>query len=572
MALTAWAFAAACAAFPPREDSAAARILSESPLLRDRLAAPQRHFLLDGSQGFVAGEAFYQAQGTETPFLWPADPFLRYAPDTSWMDGTSRAEAEAVLGNEIGDSMLQALADSAGAFDNRTPMTAGRFAWSPRPGWRLHGGFDQNDHASDRTLPARVRLVGEDQRDDLAWFGGNIPPKSLADAGVAYGRGGVRGSLRYARGWWWTASPASGADYPWQGGRLEAEAGLGRWGLAVRDEDWDSRAQGASRPARWRRSAFEATVVGEAPSGLAWRASAGAERRHLSADAYLRGFASVTPSASIDLRAPGSDSAAGFAWSGSVRMREALLSLEPAMTFRAGEAGGNVAQSFQAYYHRRLPGYVFPREHPLGDSGGEAVYRPGPDSRGASAKTGVRVGGERVAAGAEAVGAAEWELPLFRASGSDTAAGARLRTGVYGASRHVLWNGSLLAYAEDAGGKPERWRIEAGCRGFAGTDADAMEFRPSRWWAGADAGRAFPSDLRAQVALRVMGAKEVRGWGSPFRVPAHFENALGLDQELPGGHARLRFSLLHAFGRDLREQPNGNPLRFRVLGGAQASF
>jgi len=46
------------------------------------------------------------------------------------------------------------------------------------------------------------------------------------------------------------------------------------------------------------------------------------------------------------------------------------------MTFRAGEAGRNVAQSFQAYYHRRLPGYVFPREHPLGDSGGEAVYRP----------------------------------------------------------------------------------------------------------------------------------------------------------------------------------------------------
>jgi hypothetical protein len=571
MALTAWALAAACAALAPRGDSAAAPILAESALFRDRLAAPQRHFLLDGSQGFVAGEAFYQARGGETPFLWPADPFLRYAPDTAWMAGTSRADAELGLGNEIGDSMLQGLADAEADRDNRTPWTAARIAWSPRPAWRAHAGFDQNDHSSYRTSPARMRLVGEEQRDDMAWFGGNIPPKSLADAGLAYRSGNVRGALRYARGWWWTASPVSGAVHPWEGGRAEAEAGLGRWGLSVRDEAWESRVRGGGPMGRWRRSLFEASAGGQAPSGIAWRASAGAERRDLAADAYLAGFESVTPLASLALRTR-DGGASRLAWNGAARWQEDLLSLEQTLTAREGSAARSLSQSFQAYYRRRLPGYRFPVEHPLGDSAGEAAYRPGRDARGASAEGRIRVAGERAAAGAEAIGAAEWQLPRFRAAGIDTVAGVLVRTGALEASRHVLWNGSLRAYAEDAGGAPGRWRIEAGCRGFAGDDARAMEFRPSRWWAGADAGWTLPSDLSARVALRVMGAKEVRGWGTIFRVPAHFENAIGLDQDLPGGHARLRFALLHAFGRDLREQPNGSPLRFRVLGGAEAFF
>jgi hypothetical protein len=217
-----------------------------------------------------------------------------------------------------------------------------------------------------------------------------------------------------------------------------------------------------------------------------------------------------------------------------------------------------------------MPGYVPAVEYLSGL--GEAVYREAADARGGTAAAGFLRKGAFIETGGEAAWSGEWRTPLFRPDAYGEREGSLLRAGSYAASSHALWNGTLEMHL-GMGRDPDRaLRLEAGWRRFFGADAGRMEFRPSRWWASVRGHWSFPSDLRAEGRLNWMGAKEVRGWGPVFRAPAHFENALGLSQSLPGDRVVLRFSLLHAFGADLREQPDGNPLRFRVLGGAEAVF
>jgi hypothetical protein len=269
-------------------------------------------------------------------------------------------------------------------------------------------------------------------------------------------------------------------------------------------------------------------------------------------------------------RRPAGPDAAGLKLSGSARSDKEVLLLEQAAEWEEEGARIRAFQRLEAYYRRPLPGYGKPVEHIPGL--GSAVYREGGNQRGFSAATGFRKGGPALSALTEAVWAGEWQAPIFRAALLDTAAGSILRAGTYGPSSHALWNGTLRMEARGEIASRAAWRLEAGGRRFFGAEAGAMEFRPSRYWATVGGTWDFPSDLRAEARVHRMGSKEVRGWGPVFKIPAHFENDLGLAQTLPGGHALLRLSLLHAFGSDLREHPNGNPVRFRVLGGAEARF
>jgi hypothetical protein len=393
----------------------------------------------------------------------------------------------------------------------------------------------------------------------------------VADAGAAYAGGTVAASFRFLRGWWWTASPVSGQAYPWEGRSQALDLGLGKWKLSLREEAWDSPAQRAYYAAEWSRRSALLSVGSSEADRAGWKAEAGLEGRALRSDsAFVGKERTGFPFALRYWRRPAGPGAAGLELSGSARSDKEVLLLEQAAELE--EDGGRVRafQRVEAYYRRPLPGYAGPVEHIPGL--GAAVYREGGNARGFSATTGLRKGGPDLSAHTEAAWAGEWQAPIFRAALLDTVAGTLVRSGSYGPSSHVLWNGSLRLQAQGKIASEGGWRLEAGGRMFFGAEADAMEFRPSRYWAMAAGTWDFPSDLRAELRVRRMGSKEVRGWGPVFRVPAHFENDLGLAQTLPGGHVLLRLSLLHAFGADVREHPNGNPLRFRVLGGAEARF
>jgi hypothetical protein len=119
---------------------------------------------------------------------------------------------------------------------------------------------------------------------------------------------------------------------------------------------------------------------------------------------------------------------------------------------------------------------------------------------------------------------------------------------------------------------PAFWRFEAGWRGFAGEEADRMEYRPSPWWAGLGLGVEFPSDLKVETLVHWVGPKEVRGWGEDFETPAHFESNAALVQSLFDERLELSASLLHAFGDAVQEHPNGNPLLFRIVVGVEGWF
>lgn len=550
-------------------------ILAESEFLRARLEAPQDHFLLDGWQGFVSGREFYGAYGEGTTFLWRSHPYLAIPAARGW-EAEGGLRLRAALGNEIGDRMFQSLAaGSENVRDNHTPLTRGQFAWSPGAGLRLHARLDQNDHFSYGTLPARNAAIGEAQRDAVAWFGGNVPPKSQADLGIAWRRGSLSASAQYDRGWWWTASPASGRIHPWEGGNLSVTVGGGSgWDARLADSRWESLALGAASAA-WNRTDAVLGYSGIAGGDWGWRAEAGWRERRLEPGSAIRGFRDRQVPFALRYRRD-ADPAGPFrvSASGSAGVEDGLFASEHRAAWEAGTGPRIWRQAAQAYYRHPLEGYRVPEEALPGDSVFLVATAPGRHARGLSWEAGIREVRGAIEAGVSAVGAMEWGTPVFRAIGFDTVAGAILRRGAYAGSPHALRNGSLriFAGAPALGDAPALWRLDAGIRGFAGRDADAMEFRPSGIWAGAGAGWRFPSDLDLRLRTDWMGEKRVRGWGPEFKVPAHFENSLGLAQSLLDGKLAFSFSLLHAFGAEVREQPNGNPLRFRVLGGLDAAF
>lgn len=574
-ALTVMALALAAAA---SEQPDPATIPAESGFFRHRLAAPWEHFLIDGWQGFVSDRDFYEARGSAVPFLWPAHPFLEIPAGRGWAEEKG-IRLRAALGNEVGDAMLQELAEGDGdPGENHTPFTAGEAAWSPLPGMRAHARMDQNDHFSFSTKGARSGLIGEGLRDDVAWFGGNVPPKSQADLGVAYRRGEASLFAQYDKGWWWTSSPASGRAYPWEGGNLALALG---WGPGVEvlvvDQRWESPAPDPSYAARWRRSEIGLGLGGTLGRAWGWRAGAGLQDRELESETLFRPFRERGVPAELRYwRSVDTGAAAGPLVSarGSAGARDAMAATEHQVKVEERLGGHAFDQGFRAYYRHRLPGFQVPEEAFAGDSVFAAAASPGRHARGFSGEAGYRGSRVGVEAGMAAAFAMEWGLPVFHGAGLDSAFGGILRRGSYAGGAHALRNGSLRIFAGSprAGQEAAFWRIEAGVRDFWGKEAAVMEYRPSRYWAAVGAGWDFPSDLIVEGRVNYLGGKEVRGWGPVFKVPAHFENNLGATQSLLDGRVRMSFSMLHAFGEEVREHPNGNPLRFRVLGGLDAAF
>lgn len=565
----------ATAAEPPASWEKPPGIPAESELFQDRILDPQQHFLIDGQHAFLSGREFYQAQGEVSYYLWPSHPFLRLLPDRRWMQDTSQIAFRALVGNEVGDPLLQELNQDITS-SNHTPATFGAVTWSPTGEWSAHAALDQNDHFSYRTFASRLASVGEDRRDELSWIGGNVPPKSQIQLGAAYRRFGGLMAAQFNRGWWWTTSPVSGMSYAWEGFNADFHYKVGDdFDLSLVDQSWESPAPGSYQAARWRRTEITLGFSGTAPGGWAHRLELGGQRRALNADSAFQNFEENRYPWRFRYRqnwAPEAASPLKMETQGAFGFRDRMVSAQHATDIRWTWGSHQVGPTLKGYYRNPLSGYREPFEILSPDTVWSALLKPGRHARGWSGSGEYRFKRPNFQVSLTGFHAMEWGVPVFQGAVVDTLEGVLIRSGSLEGSDHLYrtFGGKVQAGGRLA--KPADWRIQGGLRGFEGSEADALEFQPSPWWMGGGLALTFPSDLRLEGMVHWMGPKEVRGWGPDFEVPSHVEGNAALVQTLFDERLELSATFLHAFGEEILEHPNGNPLRFRILAGAKGAF
>lgn len=553
-------------------------IPAESETFADRVGDPQYHFILDGHQGALAGREFYLSQAEVGQFLWPTQPWSRFLPDRRWLQDSAAWTFAATAGNEVGDPLLNELASEEPS-GNRTPFTAGGITWSPTGDWSVNASLDQNDHFSFRTLPARLALVGESRREELSWIGGNLPPKSLIQAGGALHRHGGLLAIQANRGWWWTSSPVSGMPYAWKGFNADFHTRSGDdFDLSLTDQSWESAAPGTFQSARWRRTEVSLGFAGGGPGGWRWRLELGGQRRSLYADSAFPTFQEDTYPWRFRYRqawSPEGKSLFKLENQGSFGARDRVFAGQHATELRETWGGHQLSQGIKAYYRQAYSTYREPTEYLNPDSTWTAVLDPLQHVRGLSGSGEYRFKSRLFQGALSGHYAMEWGVPLFQGSVVDTLEGLLIRSGVLTGSEHHYANFGGKIQLGGALGKPvhwPHWRLQGGLRGAEGKDEARVEYRPSPWWVGGGFGFSLPSGLRAEALLHYLGPKEVRGWGGDFKVDEHMEANATLNQSLFDDRLELFAAFLHAFGDPVLEHPNGNPLAFRILAGMKGAF
>lgn len=562
-----FAASAALAADAPPAWERHGGVPAENAFLLDRNHEPENHFLLNGEEGFVAGRDFYQNVGDFTPFLWPTHPFLHYGPDPRW---------------ETDSAMLSYSATGANApGEGASPFVQSEVAWSPMDALRLHASLDQNALYSQATLPFRKFMSTAENKGDWAWFGGDGPIRSQAAVGGAYLRRGTIMALQANQGWWWTTSPVTGQVYPWTGTNFDLRFFDGEgFSLSLVEQQWDSPSPFEFYRSNWRRSELNMSFQGSSEEAWKWQLDLGYERRSMTSQGAFREFEEKSYPFRFryleDWTAPDS-MPMRMVSQGSLGYREGLFLAQHGTEFHEGFGPHQPLQYLKGYYRYAFRGYNAPTEYLSADSLAAVTggFEPGKQNRGLVAGAEYREVRKHFQVGLGAEYAMEWELPLFHGSVLDTTAGNILREGRYLGSDYWVANATGKVFASGELGKDGDWKAQAGYRRFGGHDADSLEFLPSPWWLSAGAGYelawvAGKARLDGQAAY--VGPKEVRHWGPLFKVASHWENQFSLSQTLFTDKLKLTLLAMHAFGEDIREQPNGNPVRFRVAAGLDGSF
>ena len=535
---------------------------AETDFLLDRMEEPQNHFLLNGQEGFVSGRDFYQSAGDAMPFLWPAHPFLRFGSDRGWETDSSTFAYTATGSNALDEGA--------------SPLSQGELAWSPLEALRLHMGLDQNGLYSQRTLASRKAISTAERKGEWAWYGGDAPIKSQANAGVAFSRRGSTMAAQVNQGWWWTTSPASGQAYPWEGFNAELVYHEGEdFDLTLVEQQWDSPSPFEFYKSHWRRSEINMSFLGSSAGAWLWRFDIGYERRAMNSNGVFAGFEEKTYPFRFryrqDWAAPDSIPLRVLS-QGVIGYREGMFLAQHGSEFRENLGTHQPMQFIKAYYRYPFKDYTIATEQLTGDSQFVATYRPGKQARGVTSGAEYREVRKHFLAGIGGDYALEWELPLFAGGVMDTLAGLVRRQGGYEGSHFLLQNATGKAFASGELGAKGNWRFQAGMRQFWGHDEPYIEFVPSPWWGLAGGGWAFPTKTRLDAQVAYLGPKEIRGWGPIFEVASHWENNFSVTQTLFSDNLKLVIAGLHAFGADFREQPNGNPVRFRVAAGLEGSI
>lgn len=557
------AFPALAADAPPAWEQSG--VPAENTFLLNRNREPENHFLLNGEEGFVSGREFYQNAGDVLPFLWPSHPYLHYGPDRRWESDSSVFSYSATGANAPGEGA--------------SPFVQSEADWSPMDALRLHAALDQNALYSQATLPARKFMSTAENKGDWAWFGGDGPIRSQAALGAAYIRRGTTLGLQANQGWWWTTSPVTGQVYPWQGFNFDFHYRDGEgFTLSLVEQQWDSPSPFQFDKSHWRRSELDLSFLGSSEETWKWQFDIGYERRAMTSQGAFGQFEEKeypfrfryqqdwTAPDSMPLR---------MVSQGSLGYREGMFQAQHSTEFREPFGSHQPLQYLKGYYHYAFQGYTVPTEYLTADSQAVGRFQPGQQNRGVVAGAEYREVRKHFQAGLTADYAMEWELPLFHGSVFDSGDGFLLRRGDYVGSNFWVANAGGRLFASGELGKQGDWKAQAGMREFRGHDADSLEFLPSPWWLSAGSGYGLPwkgvkTRIDGQVAY--VGPKEVRHWGPIFKVASHWENQFSLSQTLFSEKLKLTVAALHAFGADIREQPNGNPVRFRVAGSLDGSF
>ncbi len=561
-------------------------IPSETEFLRDRLEEPQNHFLLNGSEGFLAGREFYQASYDATPFLWKTHPILHYGPSRAWQLDSIPLVFHAWGGQELGiqGNKTSVLPGDQVKGEN-LPLGYGDIGWNVFEELRLHAGFEQMDAFSSTTYPSRVGLLGKGKDDELAWLGGNLPLRSQATVGGSFTHRGTTLGAQANQGGWWTSSPVSGKVYPWNGYNAELAYKVGDdFDLSLIDQEWDSPISNPYYHAHYGRSELNMGFLGSSEGNWIWRLDVGFQRKEMLSDsAIFTPLLQQTYPTRFRYRqtwnAPDSLPLQLIS-QGSMGFRDRVIGLQHSSDFIEKWGPHQLKQSFKGYYQHPMTGYKIPTETIPLDSTWLAESRPGMDVRGVSSELEFREKRKNVEVGSSINYVMEWQAPLFHLRSLDTVNGSLIRSGSYLPSDYLLQNGSVHFFAQGGFGSSSDsgwtqtafWRFQAGLRDFWGHNADSMEFKPSGEWVGLGGGIGLPTNLKLEAQVNYVGEKEVRGWGPRFIVDAHLENHVSLSASLLENRLNLSLALLHAFGEDIREQPNANPLRFRLLGGVTGAF
>jgi hypothetical protein len=538
---------------------------AETAFLLDRIREPWNHFLLNGEEGFVSGSEFYRNDGEADPFLWPEQPFRRFGTDAGWETDTAAAAFSATGSNAPGEGA--------------SPYAQAEAAFSPLEGLRLHASLDQNALYSQATFPARAYAAGPGNAKDWAWFGGDAPLRSQASLGAALSRRGATLGAQANRGWWWTTSPVTGRPYPWEGFNFDLLYRAGEdFVLTLVEQRWDSPSPFPFDKAHWRRSEVALGFLGASERAWTWRLDVGFEQRDLSSRGAFRGFEEKTYPFRFryrqDWQAPDS-LPFRMVSNGSFGYREGAFRAAHRTELREFSGPHRPMQYLKAYYRYAFKGAIHPTEYLSADSQAVGNLVPGEQNRGFAAGAAYREVRKHFLVGLGGDYAMEWELPLFQGSVFDTIAGLAVRQGGYRGSDSWAANASGRLFASGDLGASGAWRAEAGLRKFGGPDAGDIEFVPSPWWASAGAGYGFKNKAgktRLDFQLAYVGPKEVRHWGPLFEIESHPENDISLSQTLFSERIKLTVAALHAFGADFREQPNGNPVRFRLAAGVDGTF
>ncbi len=557
---------------------------SESPTMQERLLRPEDAFLLNGSTQRRLGKVFLFNPGLETKFIWPNDALNE---EGFLFPSNHEAPSKHVLiqlGNEVGDSHLQEL-KAGSPHNNHTPFSALNGAWTYRA-FSAAALFYQNDLHLSTSYPWREALATSENPIDAPewnWFGENQPNMSTLGFEMTLAHRQSLLGLRYYSGWRWLSSPQSGLEYPFVTRNWQIHVQNGKHSaLEIEQEQMKSPLQ-EPRDYSWTRNAYRFLFSDESHSDQAayfWNAQIGYQNEWLESSRLFDNATTRSYPLHMDHHIESWDEDSLWIWKaqGSVASQgpswilQEKIGLERNMSFLTVFPYGmfQYADREAQFRHSQETASL---SSPLSSAllpGAELVQNgeftiPGAPW-GAALGFQSRLHNQSWSLNFEASTAAETQTPVFYLDTvHSTQQGLQIREGHYEAMGEFQYHSRLESVLSHSLFSMGTVFIRSGLRHYWNDESQNLEREPSPWWSAVGIDFNFPSELRVTLIVQRIGAKINRSYGSEFSIPEHWENHLFLDQQLAQG-VTIRFGTQHFFGREIREEINGSPLRFRATG------
>ena len=550
-------------------------LLTESSLLEKRLFQPDVHFLLDGNQSITLDQWFY-FNSKSNHSLWKGlefNPILLHkkrVPDSKVFFISSK------VGNEVGDPHLQELI-IPNEVRNHTPMLYQFIAYKPFKSLEVWTQFDQNDHFSSSTLALR-RL--QKNTENPSWFGENIPPSSLIELGFQWENSHTELMGKIESGYLWTTSPLSGIAYPWKGNRYSGTSTLyGIFRINGQFQHWKPLENNSNQKNQWTQL-NSSLLWTPSLSGGSWKLSTetGIELNTLELNLKnkLKHKAPFLLPYVLNLTA---SKTGKNQWklSGSTQNKierhyyQTHTSLALNLPWKQGfwEIGNQFYLQKNKTNYSKTTEWLNPTALTTSNLSdfqmGESPY--------------ARIQWEQVLFlplnfGFKSGLTYEQGTPAFQLDSIIMQSSFPLRVGkMY--NTHNLWQSYQEAHIQLDLIHDFITRVKIRLRQPLTSQTNKIDYLPSPLFFQIQQKIKTTTNLSLEAIINYVGTKEVRNWSAnqqAFKIPSHWEANFTLTQSFRKESIKLYYSTLHLFGDEVQEHPVGNPLRFRVLVGAEASF